>query len=274
MMNLDDALLMSYVDGELAPQQRAKIEAAIAHSPDLAARLAAMRASCLPYSAAFEQRADPPPPESLTRRINELASVSAPREWRRWRFAPQWLAVAFFVGVTSSGVVFQMASGGPPFRAAVAPWVQAASDYQDLYVRETVAPITEERTVTMRVLAGIQHRDGMPIHVPDLRNVGLSFKRVQRLSYRNEPLIQMVYLPTRGEPVALCAMEDSRPDEGVKVRKVGDLNVVTWRHDNLAYALLGKGVEGDLRRVGQEIAEGKTSDLYGEMPAASEVPAV
>lgn len=274
-MNLDDALLMSYVDGELPPQQRAKIEAAIAHSPDLAARLAALRASCLPYGAAFEQRADPPAPESLTRRINELASVSAPpREWRRWRFAPQWLAVAFFVGVTSSGVVFQLASGGPPFRPSVAPWVKAASDYQDLYVRETVAPVNEERAVTMRVLAGIQHRDGMPVRVPDLRNAGLVFKRVQRLSYRSEPLIQMVYLPTRGEPVALCAMEDARPDEGVRTRKVGDLNVATWRRDNLAYALLGKGVEGDLKRVAQEIADGKASDLYGEQPADSEAPAV
>lgn len=273
-MNLDDALLMSYVDGELAPQQRAKVEAAIAHSPDLASRIAALRASCLPYSAAFEERAYPPPPESLTRRINELASVSAPSERQRWRVAPRWLAVAFFVGVTSSGVVFKMAQHGLPFQTSVEPWVQAASDYQDLYVRETVAPINEERAVTTRVLAGIQHRDGMPIHVPDLTKVGLVFKRVQRLSYRNEPLIQMVYLPARGEPVALCATEDSGPDEAVQARKVGNLNVVTWRHDNLAYALLGKGVDTDLRRVGQAIAEGKTSDLYGEQPSNSDGSAV
>ena len=80
MMNVDDTLLMAYVDGELSPEQRAEVEAAISHSDELAARAAALQASVLPYRAAYDRQSVPPVPESLTRRIEELVSVSAPQE--------------------------------------------------------------------------------------------------------------------------------------------------------------------------------------------------
>lgn len=48
----------------MSAERRAAVEAAVAHSVDLAERLAAMRASALPYGAAFERQVlEPVPPE-------------------------------------------------------------------------------------------------------------------------------------------------------------------------------------------------------------------
>ena len=73
---------------------------AVARSPEVAARLATMRESVLPYGAAFERQALPAVPAELARRIGDLARVSgAARGHQRRRLIPLWLAVAFAAGV-------------------------------------------------------------------------------------------------------------------------------------------------------------------------------
>ncbi|MFM0323214.1 anti-sigma factor family protein [Caballeronia glebae] len=266
MMNVDDSLLMSYVDGELSPEQRAEIEAAIAHSDELAARAAALQASVLPYRAAYDRQTVPPVPESLTRRIEELVSVSAPQSRKASRggrlFSRQWAAAAFVAGAICSGVLTGYLGGFNPLNRGVDPWVQSVADYQVLYGRDTVSNLREDKVSTEQVLADIHQRDGMPIDVPDLRQVGLKFKRVQRLNYHDRPLIQMVYLPERGDPVALCVIEENEGDAPVRAGQVGEMKTVTWRANRLAYVLLAKAPSLDLQAVGNSIAGGKTAPLY------------
>ncbi|HEX8828787.1 MAG TPA: zf-HC2 domain-containing protein [Xanthobacteraceae bacterium] len=270
MMNVDDSLLMSYVDGEVSPEQRAEIEAAIAHSDELAARAAALQASVLPYRAAYDRQTVPPVPESLTRRIEELVSVSAQqergarRDSRRFsmRFSMQWAAAAFVAGAICSGVLTGYLGGMNPLKPGVDPWVKSVADYQVLYGRDTIANLHEDKSSTEQVLADIHQRDGMPVDVPDLRQVGLKFKRVQRLNYHDRPLIQMVYLPERGDPVALCVLEENEGDAPVRSGQVGDMKTVTWRANRLAYVLLAKSPSIDLQAIGKTIASGKAVPLY------------
>lgn len=267
MINVDDPLLMSYVDGELPPEQRAEVEAAIAHSDDLSVRVAALRASVLPYRAAYERQPVPPVPESLKGRIDELVSVSTPtqRSAGHGRRAPlQWLAAAFVAGAICSGVLTGYFGALTPFHSKVSPWVQSVADYQVLYGRDTVASIKEDPATTERVLADIRQRDGMPVRVPDLREAGLKFKRVQRLDYHDRPLIQMVYLPERGDPVALCVIEDAHADESIHSQQVGEMKTVTWRTNRMAYVLLAKDTSVDLQQLAQQIAAGKGANLYSK----------
>jgi anti-sigma factor RsiW len=268
MMNVDDSLLMAYVDGELSPEQRGEVEAAIAHSDELAQRAAALQASVLPYRAAYDRQTVPPVPESLTRRIEELVSVSttkergAPRGSRR--FPMQWAAAAFVAGAICSGVLTGYFSGVNPLKPRTDPWVQSVADYQVLYGRDTVANLREDKATTEQVMADIHQRDGMPIDVPDLRQAGLKFKRVQRLNYHDRPLVQMVYLPERGDPVALCVIEENEGDAPVRSGQVGEMKTVTWRANRLAYVLLAKTPSLDLQAIGNSIASGKTAPLYSK----------
>jgi anti-sigma factor RsiW len=133
-----------------------------------------------------------------------------------------------------------------------------------LYGRETVASIKEDPASTEQVLADIRQRDGMPVRVPDLRQAGLKFKRVQRLNYHDRPLIQMVYLPERGDPVALCVIEDAHADAPIQSQQVGEMKTVTWRANRLAYVLLAKDTSVDLQQMAQQIAAGKTAILYSK----------
>ncbi|WP_087687690.1 anti-sigma factor [Pandoraea sp. PE-S2R-1] len=64
-MVINDQTLLSYVEGALSDDARLQVEAAIARSKDMGARVAALRASALPYREAFDDLVAPPVPPGL-----------------------------------------------------------------------------------------------------------------------------------------------------------------------------------------------------------------
>jgi anti-sigma factor RsiW len=270
-MVIDDTDLLAYVDGHLPPERRAGVEAAAAASTEVAARLRRMRASALPYAAAFESQALQPVPAELSQRIMDLVgshSRRAPRRLASW----YGLAASFAAGTLCCALVLKLfSSGWAPLSAsaAVAPWIKAVADYQQLYSRATVTNVSEDAAISTRVVSDLQANDGMRVSVPDLRQAGLSFKRIQRLSFHQQPVVQMVYLPEQGEPVALCVTPDARADEAPHAEQLGELSAIAWRQGKLGYVLLGRASAQALLDVAQRIAIGATTSLYGRRGGAA-----
>lgn len=264
-MTVDDTLLMSYADGDLPAARRQEIEAAVAESPDLAERLAALRASVLPYTAAFDRQNLPPLPEKLATRIDDLTRVSTAsnviafpaRQWPR-------TAAAFAAGVFCFGVASQLWFYALPARSTHT-LVQAVADYHALYARETVLNLAPDPKSDQATLASAREVDGLPVRVPDLRSAGLEFKRVQRLRFNDKALIQIVYLPERGDPVALCVTADAGTDQGIRSQQLGKVAAVTWQQDHIASVLVGADSQLNLTKLGERIAQGNMPLLYGKL---------
>ena len=264
-MGIDDTDLLAYADGRLPQARRGEVERAVATSPHLAARLSAMRASALPYARAFEAQVLPPLPRELSQRIGDLLGADARRGRRRASSWPR-IAAAFAAGALCCAIALQLLSPAATPQAAsaqVSPWIKAVADYQQLYSRATLASVTEDPAVSTRVVNDLRVQDRIAVVVPDLRSLALTFKRVQRLSFHDRPVVQMVYLPEHGEPIALCVTPDAGPDEIPHAQQVGELNSVTWRRDKLGYVVLGKGPAPALLDLGRRIASGDTTRLYG-----------
>ncbi|ALS58974.1 anti-sigma factor family protein [Pandoraea norimbergensis] len=334
-MNEDDIRLLAYVDNELAPAERAEVEAALAASPVLAEVVASLRASRLPYRETFASQSLPPVPKSLSANLDALlrahaqrqpmapgvaahdaggmarpaatvandeppvslaSSASANTSAPGRRVRPWWLAAAFAAGVAATavtmpllpGVLQKAGLGGAVLTSATTPppkspqgvtWVRAAAEYQQLYARDTVASTHVDDGDTARTVADIQRDDKLDIRVPDLKAQGLTFKRVQRLRWQDRALVQMVYLPEKGDPIALCVVKDPRPDQGVAEQHIDRMGVVTWRKGQVGYALIGAPGSADLKAIASALAEGPVTPLYGwlmspGMPeAAGESPA-
>lgn len=269
-MGIDDTDLLAYADGRLPQARRGEVERAVATSPHLAAHLSAMRASALPYATAFEAQVLPPVPPELSRHIGDLLGADARRRQRRASSWPR-LTAAFAAGALGCAIALQLLSPAATRQAAaaqVSPWIKAVADYQQLYSRATVANVTEDPALSARVIKDLRVQDGIAVVVPDLRSAALTFKRVQRLSFHEQPVVQMVYLPEHGEPIALCVTPDVRPDEIPRAQQIGELNSVAWRRDNLGYVVLGKASAPALLDLGRQIASGHTSRLYGRSDTA------
>jgi anti-sigma factor RsiW len=301
-MKTDDIQLMAYVDGELPPQERDEVEREIDVSPELAERVALLKASRLPYRQAFANQTLPPVPESLTKKIEELARAaqagqpssasandavlkhgvhlppSAPIR-SRLRNAPAWLAVAFVAGVVCGGAILRLAPGVAPGIGAngatlasatmgASPWVRAAANYQQLYTRDTVAQIEPDTDLSAKTVDQIRRTDGLALRIPDLRAAGLTFKGVQRLRFNNKPLVQIVYLPAQGDPVALCVMKDVKPDQTIAQQRVDKMDVVTWRQAELSYALIGAPGNVDLPALAKQISDSRVGSIFSEATLA------
>ncbi|WP_246793513.1 anti-sigma factor family protein [Burkholderia perseverans] len=303
-MTIDDASLLAYVDGELPPEDRARIETAIGTSQELASRVTLLRASQLPYGEAFAQQALPPVPESLARSVDELirrhragmplqampdeeeseapdaqsdASLGdnvhrlRPRA-RRLLPAVSWpkLAVAFVAGAFCCGLALQFAprlSGGGFLAASndagMTPWIKAAAGYQQLYSRDTIAALQPDMGATATTVADIHQVDDLALQIPDLRSQGLTFKRVQRLRFHDKPLVQIVYLPEKGKPVALCVLKEAKADAAPAGHRVDGMSVVAWRRGQLGYALIGAPGDIDLDALGKQLYNGQVPTTIG-----------
>jgi anti-sigma factor RsiW len=295
-MKFDDANLLAYVDGELSTDECAQVEEAIRESDEIASRVSMLRASQLPYDEAFEQQALPPVPESLSRSVDEmirrhlsstpmrgmddasndgdaeeLTGDNVHRLRPRARSLPRlsWpkLAVAFVAGAFCTGIALhlvpQMAGGGSFISASndsgMAPWVNAAAAYQQLYTRDTIAQLQPDSSATARTVADIREVDNLALQIPDLRSQGLTFKRVQRLRFHGKPLVQIVYLPEKGNPVALCVLKEAKADAAPSSASVEGMAVVTWRRGQLGYALISEPAVTDLDALGKQLYNGEVS---------------
>lgn len=275
-MKPDDSQLIAFADGELSASDAASVEQALAESPELRERVELLQASRLPYREAFAAQKLPPLPDELQRRIEAMASAAqqeadhAAQPGSRSRPA-LWLAAAFVAGAFCAGLVLQFGAGLPGVfgngGALVAahkaqPWISVAADYQQLYTRETVASVSPDLAVSAGTVDAIRKVDGIRLRMPDLRSAGLLFKSIDRLRYDGKPLVQIVYLPDRGTPVALCVMKDSQPDQPIAQRQMHGMTVVSWRQNELSYALIGKPDSGDLQAIARQISNGDVNAMF------------
>lgn len=271
-MIVDETMLRACVDGELDAVTRQQVETALAHSADLQLQAEALRASCLPYGAAFETQAQglPPLPENLRRQMQDLVAVAAapapPTRLalavRQRRLGLGWaVATSFGLGLLLPWRPWVAAPDLPA--SAGEPWVQAIADYQALYVRETVGLQSDSPARLLALLGGFDQHQRAAMFVPDLSGAGLQFRRVQRLGFGSTPLIQMVFLPTRGRPAALCVLPMQRPDVAPSLRRVAGLAVVSWTRSDLALVLVADMDDADALVLASGLFEGRYAPALG-----------
>jgi anti-sigma factor RsiW len=251
-MVVDDATLLAFVGCELDPASREKVEAVLAHSPELQAQVAALSASCLPYRAAFERQVLPELPPALAQRVGSLVSVSrvpsaAPHSRRHWLGLGAAIAASFAAG---AWLAWRIGADNKE-----SGWVEAIANYQAMYVRETVDQASDAPARLATLVDGFDSEQKRALFVPDLRAADLSFKRVQRLGYGGLPLIQMVYLPPSGKPVALCALPTKGAESAVRTRAIDGKAVADWQRHGLAFVLAADLPQEQVAQLAQRLAE-------------------
>ncbi|SPB13800.1 anti-sigma factor [Caballeronia novacaledonica] len=313
-MNSDDIELLAYVDGSLSTLEHEAVERKLAESPDAALRVRWLAASRLPYAQAFAQQRLPAVPPSLERMVGGIAraarldasaassaagierragandadahnSASHPRKGLRETVVSNWIAATIIAGVLVCGIAqyFDLNDAHPGVASnthnadaadAAAPWVEAAAHYQRLYSRDTLANVEADRALSKETVSQIRRNDDLAVSIPDLSAYGLTFKRVQRLRFDGRLLVQIVYLPDAGDPVALCVMRETQPDATIADHVIASMTVVTWRRSEAGYALIGASDSAGLKALARHIADGDTTPLFGANGAPDEMRAM
>jgi len=186
-MMLDDATLAAFVDGELAPDEAAAVEAAAGGDPALAARIRRLRDLRQGLAGAYDDALTEPPPERLLAAIRAGGSDRdkvvplaerrrlSPRRLAGWGAMAASLFLAFGAGLAVTRLAPTSPIGAGPAGSLVARGALAvALDRQLASNQAATAPVkigvsftaTDGRYCRTFLLRGAERLAGLACHDP------------------------------------------------------------------------------------------------------------
>jgi anti-sigma factor RsiW len=286
MQKRSDDQLVAYLEGELELVDRREVEAWL--DSDSAARdqLAALAISAKLVRRAFDEVLHEPVPERLiaAARAKTVAAEAAPQILA---FAPRTAAERFarsrwprlglpiaasllglvvggsgaYFGVTKFGSgAASIALAQPALEATVANnlWLDNAAGYFKLFVSAgNNTPVDIPATGdTREALQKISQSLPQQVRLPDLKPWGLNFHGARLIVVDGRPAAQLVYTTDNKAigPLALIVGSSNQPDIPPTFDHRQDVNLIYWRHQGRAYALVGQANIGYLWGIGNDVA--------------------
>jgi anti-sigma factor RsiW len=285
MQKRSDELLIAYLDGELATPERREVEAWLGVDPAAREKLAALAESANRVRLAFDEIMHEPVPGRLiaaARGETELVEPTAkivpftrqrssdrPVAWRR-----RWIGVAVaasLLGIVLGGGItylsiarFELGAFGDKQAAAEATaannaWLDNAAGYYKLFVSagSDGALIDVPATGDPReALQKISQSLPQGVRLPDLKPWGLNFRGVRVVVADGRPAAQLVYTTDNKAIGALSLIIGSskEPDLAPTLTRRQDVNLLYWRHQGRAYALVGQTDTGYLWGIANDVA--------------------
>ena len=283
MQKRSDDQLVAYLEGELELVDRREVEAWLDSDPAARDQLAALAISAKLVRRAFDEVLHEPLPERLIAaaraeteagpQISPFAPRTAAARFPRSRSLRLGLPIAaslLGLVVGGSGAYFGVAKFGsgaaaialaqPALEAAVANnlWLDNAAGNFKLFVSAGSNTLVDIPATgdTREALQKISQSLPQQVRLPDLKPWGLNFRGARLIVVDGRPAAQLVYTTDNKAigPLALIVGSSNQPDLPPTFDHRQDVNLIYWRHQGRAYALVGQANIGYLWGIGNDVA--------------------
>ena len=283
MQQRSDDRLIAYLDGELEVAQRREVEAWLDADPSARHRMAALAESANLLRLAFDEaireavpdrlvaaaRGETAPSQAgaqilpLRRRVG--AQIVSPRTWRiGLPVAASLFGLFVGGGVTYLGAgrlaLNGVASNQPALEATAANnlWLDNAAGYFKLVVSAGDSPPVDIPATgdPREALQKISQSLPQEVRLPDLKPWGLSFRGARLVVEEGRPAAALIYTTDNKAigPLALIIGSTKQPDIPPTFDRRQDVNLLYWRHQGRAYALVGQADIGYLWGIANDVA--------------------
>jgi anti-sigma factor RsiW len=283
MQQRSDDRLVAYLDGELEVAQRREVEAWLDADPAARQRMAALAESAHLLHLAFAEAIHEPLPERLIaaargetappqagaqilpfrRRLG--AQIAAPRRWRTGLpVAASLLGLLVGGGVVYLGVGKVALDGVAGKQAALEAtavnnlWLDNAAGYFKLVVNAGDSPPVDIPATEdpREALQKISQSLPQEVRLPDLKPWGLSFRGARLVVEEGRPAAALVYTTDNKAigSLGLIIGSSKQPDTSPTFDRRQDVNLLYWRHQGRAYALVGQADIGYLWGIANDVA--------------------
>jgi anti-sigma factor RsiW len=238
--HITEADLHAYLDGELAPPQRAQVEAHVASDIEAAERLAAYSKLNDALRAQYDPVMDEPVPQ-------RLAQTRAKRRVPLLRYAA---AIAWFgLGAAAGWQIHGVKSRDD--RAAPPAWAKRAVVAHVVYSPEVRHPVEVGADQEAHLVAWLSKRLNTTLRIPQLGGIGYSLVGGRLLPGEQGPAAQFMYQDGQGLRLTLYVRTDRERTRETAFRFSQDGNVRTfyWIDHGLGLALSGEIDKDELLRV-------------------------
>jgi anti-sigma factor RsiW len=283
MQQRSDDRLVAYLDGELEVAQRREVEAWLDADPAARQRMTALAESAHLLRLALDEAIHEPLPDRLIAAARgETAAPKASAQIlpfrgrlgkqvmmpRRWRMglpiAASMLGLLVGGGTTYLGVT-KLAPGGIAGRqtaleatAANNLWLDNAAGYFKLVVSAGDNPPMDVPATgdPREALQKISQSLPQEVRLPDLKPWGLNFRGARLVVEEGRPAAALVYTTDNRAigPLGLIIGSSKQPDIPPTFDRRQDVNLLYWRHQGRAYALVGQADIGYLWGIANDVA--------------------
>jgi anti-sigma factor RsiW len=283
MQKHSDEALVAYLDGELESAERRHVEAWLDADPAARDRLSALAQSADLVRSAYADIVNEPVPERLLAAARgesavprpsasaEIVALSprrvaGPRPSRR-----QWIGLAaaaalFGLMIGSAGTYVGIGllprdTGAEQTQLAAAAaqqiWLDNAAASYRLAVNAgdgmlvDVPASNDPREALQRISQNVPQ-----MRIPDLKPWGLTLRGARLVTVDGRPAAQLVYVTDDKAlgPVTLVVSAAKQPDLSPTIERRQDVNLLYWRNQGRAYALVGQADIGYLWGIANDIA--------------------
>lgn len=238
---IDDIELHAYVDGQLDPERRARVEERLRGDPDAAARVDAYRRQNELLRALFDPALAEPAPAAGRR-------ARQPGGWLRHVATAAALLAAVALGWFARGVGTIPPAEAPSLaaRAAVA---------HVTYVPEVLHPVEVGAQQEDHLVGWLSKRLGSPVRAPRLGDAGFRLVGGRLLPGEDRPAAQFMYEDAQGRRLTLYLANN--PEEGretaFRYAREGNVSVFYWVDGAFGYALSAEIPREPLLRVAEVV---------------------
>lgn len=236
-----DEVLTAYIDGEADQSTRNAIETALRTDAVLAERLASLEIPIGGVSRAFDGLLDIAPG------IPELPATSHDAVGKRNRGIV--LAASLVVGLVFGAGIMSWRTPQPP------GWMDYVAAYHALYVNETLADVVPDTDTSAITLSALSATLGYELSQADQDGL-LEFRRGQILGYQGRPLVQLAYLSSTGDPVALCIIrsQTTGSTSEISVSRLEGMAAAHWEKNGFEFLLIGGTDQTVITDAAQQLA--------------------
>jgi anti-sigma factor RsiW len=266
MTELSDELLVAYVDGQLARKQTSAVDKVLEQDDVIAKRVDALQDAHSRLEAAFDAILAGEQADAETQPVPQGPGLFIPRDTLvKTGLAAAGIAAALVLIVSGYGwplvmpelIRSSLPAADPITVGSVPPtWQQEAARAQALLSRESVEVGLDSQGNRDLIAFQLAQVIGPRFDLPDLTPQGFRFVRAQLLQFGKEPLAQILYLGSRGAPLALYV----RKGEGTQTpsfHRHGDVGGVAWSQDGLSYLVAGDQPEAPLLKLAEAVRTAK-----------------
>lgn len=222
--------LHAYVDGQLSPSARQRVETCLATHPDARQRADDYAA----ISAGLKALYAPVMHETIPPRLKQR-----PRHWRRPLAA---MAASVMLLLTGTWIGMQVGSiEGLPLAGTPHVVREAAMAYA-VYAPEIRHPVEVTAEQSGHLIAWLTKRMGTQLHVPELETLGYALMGGRLLSSDDGPGALLMYENPEGRRIVLyaCRNEDAKRNTAFRFARDQGVSVFYWIEGSLTYALAGE----------------------------------
>ncbi|MEP7328188.1 MAG: anti-sigma factor [Betaproteobacteria bacterium] len=265
---ITEADVHAYVDGTLASSRVPALEAAAAHDPVLAARIAAAQRHNTQLRDAFDTWLTEPVPERL------IAATAAPRAQvapavATLRNVPSWARMALAsaavlvlgIGIGWFGRDFELHREGTP-----TSFTRQAALVHALYASDVNRPVEIWAAEEKRLVNWLTKRLGFQVRAPDLNALGFALVGGRLVAGNEMPTALFVYENADKQRLTLQVRRPVVPGGETAFRYAHEdgVGVFYWIEENCTYALSGNLDRARLLAIGHAV--------YGQLAALEAGP--